>query len=106
MSKSKEKTNSNIPPQQIIEERNFEHIILWMLFNNEKCTWSDFTQEIDGGEQLISESTLSNYLNRLDDDDYIIKKGRNHYEITEKGKNRFNTLSSGQEEEKKPFNYP
>jgi len=106
MSKYKEKPKSNIPPQQIIEERNFEHIILWMLSNNEKCTWSDFTQEIDEGEQLISESTLSNYLKRLDDDDYIIKKGWNHYEITEKGKNRFNTLSLGQEEEKKPLNYP
>ncbi|TFG01796.1 MAG: tetratricopeptide repeat protein, partial [Promethearchaeota archaeon] len=63
-------------------------------------------QEIDEGEQLISESTLSNYLKKLDDDEYIIKKGWNHYEITEKGKNRFNTLSLGQVEDKKPLNYP
>jgi len=109
LSKAKEKIKATVPPEEIREGRDFEHIILWMLSNNEYCEWSDFTQEIEienEEQNLISESTLSNYLKKLDDDEYIIKKERNHYEITGKGKKRFHELSSGKEEEKPKLNYP
>ena len=40
----------NHPPEEIynpplMEKKNFEHIILWMLNNNEECEWSTFTEE-------------------------------------------------------------
>ena len=60
-----EKLNS--PPKEIIDERNFELIILWLLNNNSRLKWRNF---IDEG---INQSTLSNKLNQLILKDYVEK---------------------------------
>ncbi|TFF99426.1 MAG: tetratricopeptide repeat protein [Promethearchaeota archaeon] len=95
----------NVPPKEIINEKNFEHIILWMLSNNDYCGWSDFTQEFEKDNQLISESTLSIYLNRLKRKNLIDKPERDHYIILPEGKKRFLELSK-LKKKKKSLNYP
>lgn len=32
------------PPKEILESKDYEHIILWMLYNNKVCTWSEFKE--------------------------------------------------------------
>lgn len=49
------------PPKKILEKRNFEHIILWMLYNNKVCMWSDFINN----PLNFPQSTLAPYLVRL-----------------------------------------
>jgi len=84
----------NYPPKEIFKKpkfgkRNFEHIILWMLANNDECQWSDFTQEPLG----FSTSTLSKYFNILKSRGYVDNYSRGHYKITPEGKKRFNDVS-------------
>jgi len=84
----------NYPPKEIFKKpkfgkRNFEHIILWMLVNNDECQWSDFTQEPLG----FSTSTLSKYFNILKSRGYVDNYSRGHYKITPEGEKRFNNVS-------------
>ncbi|MCK4380481.1 MAG: hypothetical protein KAW51_05025, partial [Candidatus Lokiarchaeota archaeon] len=84
----------NYPPKEISKKpkfgkRNFEHIILWMLANNDECQWSDFTQEPLG----FSTSTLSKYFNILKSRGYVDNYSRGHYKITPEGEKRFNDVS-------------
>ena len=64
------KTKVNFPPKEvvtpIIGNPNFELIILWMLSNNETCSWSDF-------KKRITPSTLSLYLRKLIKTGFVIK---------------------------------
>ncbi|TFG13678.1 MAG: tetratricopeptide repeat protein [Promethearchaeota archaeon] len=96
------------PPQNILQpsiiEKNYELIILWMLRNNDSCGWSDFTDYMD--DQLIPESTLSNYLRTLKRQGYIEKPERNKYEITSEGKIRLNELLYLKETGGSALNYP
>jgi len=52
----------NYPPEEVIKpifgKPNYEFIILWILNNNEVCTWANLKEK-------ITHSTLSNYLSRL-----------------------------------------
>ena len=96
----------NYPPEDFYKNvkfgrKNFEHIILWMLVNNENCEWSDFTKE----PLNISESTLSTKLNILKSKSFIEKYARGHYKITSEGHKRFHEISSTHGERKK-LNYP
>ncbi|MFX1311574.1 MAG: hypothetical protein ACFFHD_03040 [Promethearchaeota archaeon] len=79
----------NYPPNEIlypsIGRPNYEYIILWILNNNEVCTWSDLKEK-------VNRSTLSIYLNKLKENDYIEKSQFNRYRITSKGRNRFYDL--------------
>ncbi len=84
----------NIPSQEILNPRkitrkNYEHIILWMLFNNDSCEWADLSKEPIN----IPEATLSRYLGLLDKKGFINKISRGHYEITSEGKKRYHELS-------------
>lgn len=84
----------NYPPKEISKKpkfgkRNFEHIILWMLANNDECQWSDFTQEPLG----FSTSTLSKYFNILKSRGHVDNYSRGHYKITPEGEKRFNDVS-------------
>ena len=84
----------NYPPKEISKKpkfgkRNFEHIILWMLANNDECQWSDFTQE----QLRFSTSTLSKYFNILKSRGYVDNYSRGHYKITPEGEKRFNDVS-------------
>ncbi len=96
----------NYPPEEIynppkLGNKNFEHIILWMLFNNEECTWSHFTQEPLG----FSTSTLSKYFNMLKSKGYVDNYSRGHYKITSEGQKRFNEISRDSKKKRK-LNYP
>jgi hypothetical protein len=44
-----------------MEKKNFEHIILWMLYNNEVCEWANFTED----PLELRLSTLSKYIIKL-----------------------------------------
>jgi len=92
----------NYPPEEIIKplfgKPNFEFIILWILNNNDVCTWANLKEK-------ITHSTLSNYLNRLKDKGYIEKSSYNQYKITLKGKDRYYELSEVKQKIKR-LSYP
>ncbi len=94
------------PPQEIInppvmDKKNYEHIILWMLSNNEECEWSDFLQS----PLELSTSTLSRHLKTLIREEFITKVSKGHYKITSEGKRRFYDLSKVKED-KRILNFP
>ncbi|MFX1321007.1 MAG: hypothetical protein ACFFAQ_05105 [Promethearchaeota archaeon] len=96
----------NYPSEEVInpptlERKNYEHIILWMLNNNEECEWSDFLPK----PLEIPTSTLSRHLNTLRSEGYITRISKGRYKITNEGKIRFHTLSKTKEEKRK-LNYP
>jgi tetratricopeptide (TPR) repeat protein len=96
----------NYPPAEILSptptrRKNFEHIILWMLCNNEECEWSDFTEDPIG----ISQSTFSIYKNRLETKGYIENIRRGYYQITSPGRERYYELSR-MKSTKRKLNYP
>lgn len=92
----------NYPPKEVIEpifgKINFELVILWMLNNNEVCTWSNL-------KEMIKPSTLSIYLKKLLLTELIEKKEFNQYTITTKGRDRFYELSQATRLKRK-LNYP
>ena len=92
----------NYPPKEVIEpifgKINFELVILWMLNNNEVCTWSNL-------KEMIKPSTLSIYLQKLLLTELIEKKEFNQYTITTKGQDRFYELSQATRQKRK-LNYP
>lgn len=75
------------PPKSVLIERDYADIILWMLFHNDYCTWSDFLAD----PLSINQSSLSKYLNLLLNQDYIQKVNKK-YQISELGKNEYYTL--------------
>jgi len=81
--------------------KDFEHIILWMLANNEVCQWSDFIQD----PLSLTTSTLSKYLNLLKSKGFVENYTRGHYKITTEGRARFRDISSTYGE-KKRIKYP
>ena len=77
------------PPKVIRKERNYDHWILWMLYNNKSCKWSDFNKE----PLSINQSSLSKNLNLLIDGNYIIKDFKNSdYIITSAGKELYHEI--------------
>ncbi len=95
----------NYPPDEILHtgmetRQNIEHIILWMLRNNDLVEWSDFKEDPVG----IAQSTLSYYLKSLRLDEYVEKVERGVYKITPKGEERYNRISKAKKERK--LNYP
>ncbi|MFX1364764.1 MAG: hypothetical protein ACFFCE_17565 [Promethearchaeota archaeon] len=90
------------PSEEIIKpvfgKPNYEFIILWILNNNELCTWGNLKKK-------IKHSTLSIYLKRLRERGYIKKSEFNKYRITSKGKDRYYELSEARGKKKK-LNYP
>jgi len=96
----------NYPPREIYDfssqnKPDYDHIILWMLSNNEICQWSQFTEEPIN----IPVGTLSRHLRQLKDDGLIDKVSRGNYKITIKGRNRFYELSKIAKNYRK-LNYP
>ena len=92
----------NFPPEEVIhslltERKNFEHIILWMLSNNEKVGWADFKQK----PISIRQSTLSNYMTKLLTKGFVDKIERGKYKITLRGEERYNELSRVKEVKRK-----
>jgi len=96
----------NYPPEEILstspaQRKNFEHIILWMLCNNDECEWSDFTEDPVG----ISQSTFSNYKNSLENKGFIENVRRGFYQVTPTGRERYYELSR-RKESKRKLSYP
>jgi len=95
-------TPINFPPEEVIRpifgRTDFELIILWMLNNNEVCTWSNL-------KELVKPSTLSIYLKKLQKSELIVKKEFNQYSISSKGKDRFYELSQAKKTKRK-LNFP
>ena len=96
----------NLPPEEITNQtfglrKNNEHIILWLLKNNERVEWAHFLDD----PISIPQSTLSNYLKDLQDEGYIEKVRRGVYKITSRGEARYNELSKSKDK-KRRLNYP
>ncbi len=95
-------TPTNFPPEEVIRpifgRTDFELIILWMLNNNEVCTWSNL-------KELVKPSTLSIYLKKLQKSELIVKKEFNQYSINSKGKDKFYELSQAKKTKRK-LNFP
>ncbi|MFX1346639.1 MAG: hypothetical protein ACFFAI_16200 [Promethearchaeota archaeon] len=79
----------NYPPDDIINpiigRPNYEYIILWILSNNEVCTWADLKAK-------VNKSTLSIYLKKLKSGGFV-KTEFNQYQITSKGRERYYQLA-------------
>ena len=91
------------PPGEVLKPKigrnpNYEYIILWMVNYNEYCSWKDFKKE-------IGESTLSKYLNKLKEENFI-EHSYNRYQITRLGKTRFNDISYDKVESRKKIIFP
>ncbi len=69
------------PPKVLLKRRNYDHWILWMLYNNYSCKWSDFKQE----PLSINQSSLSNNLNSLIDNGFVLRENK-EYIISPLGK--------------------
>ena len=96
----------NYPPKEIykppvLEKKNFEHIILWMLYNNDECEWANFTQE----PLELRLSTLSKYLSLLKGRGHVENISRGHYKITSEGRKRYLELSQAKGK-KRSLSYP
>jgi len=93
------------PPEGIITpmkiNKDFEHIILWMLYNNDVCSWSDFKSD----PVNISQATLSKYLSILINNSFIEKEMKGKYKITPEGRKQYADLQVKDALEK-TLNYP
>jgi len=93
------------PPEGIITpmkiNKDFEHIILWMLYNNDICSWSDFKSD----PVNISQATLSKYLSILISNGFIEKEQKGKYKITPEGRKQYADLQVRDALEKS-LNYP
>jgi len=96
----------NYPPEKIyspskLSRPNYDHIILWMLYNNDICKWSNLSQE----PIEIPIGTLSRHIGALTRKGFVDKISRGNYRITPEGKKRFHELSSAKKKVRK-LNYP
>jgi len=96
----------NYPSDEILNpskqlRKNYDHIILWMLANNESCEWSNFEQK----PVEIPISTLSRHFTKLILKGYIEKYSRGQYRITSEGKKRFHELSK-EKKKQRILSYP
>jgi len=74
----------NYPPDVITKVREYDHWILWMLYNNVYCKWGDFIES----PLSINQSSLSKNLNLLLDKDFVEKNNR-EYRITRDGETEY-----------------
>jgi Mn-dependent DtxR family transcriptional regulator len=72
------------PPDLIYKKRNYKHIILWMLYNNESCKWADFMEK----PLSINSHSLSKNINHLIKEE-LIKVEQSDYQITQLGENEY-----------------
>ena len=99
MSITKYPPNGIVKP--MVNKRNYKHIILWMLYNNDQCTWSDFKSD----PANITQATLSKYLLSLTEKGLIDKVKKGIYEITPEGRQHYSELQLKDTIEKR-LNYP
>jgi len=83
-SKDLTKRHLNYPPRAVLRKRYYDHIILWMVYNNDYCKWSDFLED----PLSINQSSLSKNLNLLLNKGHV-KKENKEYKITSTGKSEY-----------------
>jgi len=83
----KTKRKLNFPPDVILWKRNYDHWILWMVYNNNFCKWADFLNE----PLSINNSSLSKNMNLLIEDGFVRKENK-EYRITQLGKSEYSTM--------------
>jgi len=83
----KKKRKLNYPPDVIKRKRNYDHWILWMVYNNGFCKWSDFLAE----PLSINQSSLSKNMNRLLEKGFVTKENK-EYKITRSGKVKYSRM--------------
>jgi len=81
------KRKLSYPPEIILRKRNYDHWILWMLFNNNFCKWADFLNE----PLRINQSSLSKNMNKLIEDGFVRKEER-EYRITRLGESEYSNM--------------
>lgn len=75
------------PPKAITNKRNYDHWILWMVYNNTYCKWANFIEE----PLSINQSSLSKNMNLLIDDGFVEKENK-EYRITQLGKSAYSDM--------------
>ncbi len=75
------------PPKVILTRRNYDHWILWMVYNNNYCKWADFLDE----PLSINQSSLSKNLNDLISKNFV-RKEEKEYKITQMGKSEYSKM--------------
>ncbi len=86
-----EKSEIKLPPAELWEKwkvRNYEHILLWIIKNNQYTEWRNYISL--EGDLKFSRATLSKYLKRLLDKKMVKKESHSDYSysvysITDKG---------------------
>ena len=96
----------NYPPENVynpskLKKLNYDHIILWMLSNNQVCKWSDFRCE----PVEIPTGSLSRHMEALKRKGFVENIKRGYYKITSEGKKRFYELSM-ETNKVRQLNYP
>jgi tetratricopeptide (TPR) repeat protein len=79
--------NLSYPPKVILDKRNYDHQILWMVYNNNFCKWGDFLEE----PLSINQSSLSKNMNRLMEKSFVVKEDK-EYRITRLGKSEYSQM--------------
>jgi predicted transcriptional regulator len=75
------------PPEIILNKRNYVHIILWMLNNNECCKWKDFIEK----PLSINNNSLTKNLNLLLEKEHVITENM-EYRITKTGESIYSKI--------------
>ena len=86
----KTKRKLNFPPDVILWKRNYDHWILWMVYNNSFCKWVDFLN----APLSINNSSLSKNMNLLIDNGFVRKENK-EYRITKLGKSEYSNMLRG-----------
>ena len=77
----------NFPPKIILRKRNYEDWILWMLYNNNFCKWSDFLNP----PLSINRHSLSKKMNLLKERGFVLHENK-EYKITPSGKLQYSKM--------------
>ena len=77
----------NTPPKIILRKRNYEDWILWMLYNNNYCKWSDFLEP----PLSINRHSLSKKMNLLKEQGLVLHEYK-EYKITHSGKLQYSKM--------------
>ena len=75
------------PPKVILSRRNYDHWILWMVYNNNHCKWAEFLEK----PLSINQSSLSKNLNDLMSKNFV-RKDQKEYKITQIGKSEYSKM--------------
>ncbi|MFX0043418.1 MAG: hypothetical protein ACFE8L_10940, partial [Candidatus Hodarchaeota archaeon] len=81
------KRKLSYPPKAITNKRNYDHWILWMVYNNNYCKWADFLDD----PLSINQSSLSKNMNLLLDEGFVSKENK-EYRITQLGKSAYSNM--------------